>query len=78
MCADLLYRKPSSRFLKPLHISTCRRSAFTRLDEVERSTILEEPVGEIVLLLEQNILAKFKLTTAMRQREQRKRVEMGG
>lgn len=51
---------------------------FTCLDEVTRSIILEEPVGEIVLMLEQNILSKFKLTPAMQQRERRKLVEIGG
>lgn len=39
--------------------------------------MLDEPVGEIVLMLEQNVLAKFKLSPAMQQREQRKLVEKG-
>lgn len=33
---------------------------------------------DIVLMLEQNILAKFKLTPEMQQREERKLVELGG
>ena len=63
--------------LQPSCTSKFRRSTFTSLDEGTRSTILEEPVGEIVLMLEQNLLSKFKLTPAMQQREQRKLVDIG-
>ena len=55
-----------------------RRNTFTSLHEGTRRTILETAVREIVLLLEQNILAKFKLTPEMQQREERKLVELGG
>lgn len=54
------------------------RTTFTSLNEVTRSTILEAPVEEIIMMLEQNILAKFKLTPKMKQREERKLVELGG
>lgn len=40
--------------------------------------MLDEPVGEVVLMLEQNIWAKFKLTPAMRYRQQRRRLAVGG
>eukprot|EP00904_Undaria_pinnatifida_P000027 jgi/Undpi1/10024/HiC_scaffold_28.g12478.m1 len=52
-----------------LHFQT--RSTFTNLHEIKRSTILEEAMREIVLLLEHNLLAKFKLTPAMQQRKQK-------
>lgn len=32
---------------------------------------------EIILMLEQNVLAKFKLTPEMQQRERRKVIELG-
>lgn len=55
-----------------------RRNVFASLHAVTRATILEAPVRDIVLMLEQNILAKFKLTPEMQQREERKLVELGG
>lgn len=50
---------------------------FTSLDAVTRRTILEAPTREIVLMLEHNVLAKFRLTPEMQQRERRKLIALG-
>lgn len=74
---SLPYSKRYFRLRRPSHASFLRRNTFTSLSEVTRSAILEAAVGEIVLMLEQNILAKFKATPEMKKREQRKLVEIG-
>lgn len=44
------------------------RESFDALDKGDRQGILAEPLGEIVRMVEQNLLEKFKQTKIMQQR----------
>lgn len=44
-----------------------RRDAFSQLDVDERKSILQEPLDEIVRILEQNLLAKFWRSLALQR-----------
>jgi len=62
----------------PLHTSNTFREEFTALEENARAIILEPSMREIVRMLEQNLLEKFKCTPAMKQRlANKRRMERG-
>jgi len=54
------------------------REEFAGLDEVARKNILEAPMEEIIRVLEQNLLERFKQTPAMQRRlANERRIERG-
>jgi len=46
------------------------KETFSGLDEVSRRGVLQEPLKEIVKILEDNLLAKFKQSPGMQRRRQ--------
>ena len=72
-----LFENTFIRLLNLSHTSNRRRNTFTGLHDVARNTILDDSVREIVMMLEHNVLAKFKLSPGLKRLEQRELMEIG-
>ena len=72
-----LFKQIFIRLLNSSHTSNHRRSTFAGLNAVARNTILDDSVREIVMMLEDNVLAKFKLSPGLQRLEQRELMEIG-